>query len=88
MFRKNLLLCLLILLVNITGHCSNYHDFQSWGSVTSIGNICRNDNPDSCMKLWLEGQLRSGDNSTRISQSMFRTALGYDVTKHTSLWLG
>lgn len=86
MINKRLLACSSLLVLINTSYALN-QDFQTWGNLTSIANICLNDKTQ-CFKVWLEGQLRFGDQSTRLSQTLLRTGLGYELTEHSSLWLG
>ena len=63
-------------------------DFQTWGSVTAIGSLSVL-NPDlQKFKYWLEGHGRFGNDTSRFSQGILRTGLGYAVNENTSVWLG
>jgi hypothetical protein len=58
------------------------HDVQSWNNLTVTSSF--NDN----LKFWLETQLRFGHNISNLSQSVARTAVGYDVNNQHSVWFG
>lgn len=88
MSEKRLLLFLLILSIKTTVQCATYHDVQTWTNLTSVGTLCSKGATVNCLKLWLEGQARFGDDITRLSQSMARVGLGYQITQNTSLWFG
>jgi len=63
-------------------------DFQTWGNITATGSL-RVFSPElKNFKYWLEGQGRFGEDTSRFSQGMLRTGLGYALDGNTSLWLG
>jgi hypothetical protein len=63
-------------------------DFQTWGNITAMGSLGTL-NPDlKNYKYWLEGQGRFGEDTSRFSQGMLRTGLGYALNDNTSIWLG
>lgn len=70
------------------GFAATERDFQTWFNVTAIGNFAKESKAYSRFKYWLEGQDRIGDISSRSSQEMLRSGLGYSLTANTSLWLG
>jgi len=63
-------------------------DFQTWGSVTAIGNFDVLNPKLKNFKYWLEGQGRFGNDTSTFSQGILRTGLGFDLNKNTSIWLG
>jgi len=63
-------------------------DFQTWPNLTVTGNVDKQNQNLKRLKYWLEGQERFGSNSTRFSQTLLRTALGYAVKSNLSLWVG
>ncbi len=57
-------------------------DFQIWSPVYLTYSFT-----DTILG-WYEVQPRFGDNASQVNQLLLRTALGYRVTKHLSLWQG
>ncbi|MBN9320161.1 MAG: hypothetical protein BGN86_09615 [Caulobacterales bacterium 68-7] len=58
------------------------HDRQAWGNVTYQGPV------NGKLMLWLEGQGRFGDNAGRLTQSIIRPGVGWQVAPRLSLWAG
>ncbi len=85
---KYLSVVLLIFCYCQQGFATTKRDFQTWFNLTTTGNFNKESKAFSRFKYWLEGQERIGDNSSRSSQEMLRTGLGYSLTDNTSLWLG
>jgi opacity protein-like surface antigen len=63
-------------------------DFQTWGNITATGSLGVINPHLKNYKYWLEGQGRFGEDTSRFSQGMLRTGLGYALNDNTSLWLG
>lgn len=63
-------------------------DFQTWGNITAMGSLGVVSPELKNYKYWLEGQGRFGEDTSRFSQGMLRTGLGYALNDNTSLWLG
>ncbi|MGZ8188354.1 MAG: DUF2490 domain-containing protein [Methylosarcina sp.] len=63
-------------------------DFQTWGNITAMGSLGIVSPELKNYKYWLEGQGRFGEDTSRFSQGMLRTGLGYALNDHTSPWLG
>lgn len=57
-------------------------DFQIWSPVYLAYSYTDN------IQGWYEVQPRFGENASQVNQLLLRTALGYRVTKHWSLWQG
>jgi len=57
-------------------------DFQIWSPVYLTCSFT------DTIQGWYEVQPRFGDNASQVNQLLLRTALGYRVTKHLSLWQG
>lgn len=58
------------------------NDFQIWSPVYLTYSFTDN------IQGWYEVQPRFGENASQVNQLLLRTALGYRVTKHWSLWQG
>ncbi|HYE36706.1 DUF2490 domain-containing protein [Methylocaldum sp.] len=63
-------------------------DFQTWGNITAVGGFGFIDPKFQSIRYWLEGQGRFGEDTSRLSQSMMRPALGYALNDRASVWLG
>ncbi|MBA2649523.1 MAG: DUF2490 domain-containing protein [Legionella sp.] len=72
----------------LTGNSTIQRDFQTWTNITITGNINKKTPVLKRVKYWLENQERFGDDSTRITQSLLRQALGYEIKSNISLWVG
>ena len=57
-------------------------DFQIWSPIYLTYSYTDK------IQGWYEVQPRFGDNASQVNQLLLRTALGYRVTKHWSLWQG
>jgi len=57
-------------------------DFQIWSPVYLTYSFTDN------IQGWYEVQPRFGEDASQVNQLLLRTALGYRVTKHWSLWQG
>jgi Protein of unknown function (DUF2490) len=68
---------------------AQYVDSGTWlgGSVTGKLPSSMNDAKGS-WKVWMDGQLRFGDDSSRFSQGLVRPGVGYALNKAWSLWAG
>jgi len=71
----------LIIGPNATAHAGS-KDFQLWAPVYLTLSLSEK------VRGWYEVQPRFGNNISQINQLLLRTALGYQVTKHWSLWQG
>ena len=58
------------------------HDFQIWSPVYLTYSFTDK------IQGWYEVQPRFGKNASQVNQLLLRTALGYRITKHWSLWQG
>lgn len=63
-------------------------DFQTWGTLTATGSLGIFTPELKNFKYWLEGQGRFGNDTSRFSQGMARTGLGYALSDKVSIWLG
>ncbi|MFC3907497.1 DUF2490 domain-containing protein [Legionella dresdenensis] len=89
--RKKLLVRLFVSILYIYSSgswCTTQRDFQSWLNLTISGPVNKESRSFQRFKYWLEGQERIGDDSSRSSQTMFRTGIGYMLTEKASLWVG
>nr|WP_305908610.1 DUF2490 domain-containing protein [Methylomarinum sp. Ch1-1]MDP4521454.1 DUF2490 domain-containing protein [Methylomarinum sp. Ch1-1] len=77
----------MLVAVEISADNTN-EDIQSWGNVTAITSLGRFDPALDKVKLWLEAQGRFGDDISKFSQAILRTALGYSVYDNLSFWFG
>jgi len=82
----------LMLSGSIAAHQDNdIQDFQTWGQIHATGKFesLGITNPKLAnFRWWMEGQGRFGDNTSQFSQALIRPALGYQVNRTTSVWLG
>lgn len=67
---------------------STVEDFQTWGMIIITGSVAPSSQTWKLFRYWMEGQGRFGNDSSRFSQAVIRSALGYAVNDRTSLWLG
>ena len=58
------------------------HDFQIWTPVYLTVNF------SDKIQGWYEAQPRFGDDASQVNQLLLRTALGYRVADHWSIWQG
>ena len=58
------------------------HDFQIWTPVYLTVNFTDK------IQGWYEAQPRFGDDASQVNQLLLRTALGYRVADHWSIWQG
>lgn len=89
--RKSALLAILELIVFVgwsNTACALERDFQTWINTTAIGRFYSDDKVFSHLRYWLEGQQRLGGDTSRYSQILLRSGLGYALTENTSIWLG
>ncbi|MGR9086182.1 MAG: DUF2490 domain-containing protein [Gammaproteobacteria bacterium] len=63
-------------------------DFQTWGNITLTGRLGAVSPELKNFRYWLEGQGRFGDDTSRFSQGMLRSGLGYALNDAASIWLG
>ncbi|MEE9355234.1 MAG: DUF2490 domain-containing protein [Methylococcaceae bacterium] len=63
-------------------------DFHTWGNLTAISSLGGLNPELANLKLWLEGQGRFGEDTSRFSQGILRLGLGYSVNDYVSLWIG
>jgi hypothetical protein len=68
---------------------AQYVDSGTWlaGSVTGKLPQSINDAKGS-WRLWMDGQLRFGDDSSRFSQGLVRPGVGYALNKAWTVWIG
>lgn len=57
-------------------------DFQSWNNIAMIGSL------KNKLKYWFEAQGRFGDDASRLSQSIIRPGIGYEIDSQNSIWAG
>jgi len=57
-------------------------DFQSWNNITVTGALKDN------VSYWAEAQARFGEDISRLSQSIVRPGIGYQLDKKNSIWAG
>ncbi len=67
---------------------ANIDDFQSWLSLAIVGRLGSENEALSKVRYEFIAQERTADDSTRFFQSLLRTGAGYQITHHSSLWLG
>ncbi len=58
------------------------HDAQAWLNVTVLGPV------SGKILAWAEVQGRFGDDASRLSQSILRPGVGYQISPRVSLWAG
>lgn len=83
--------CLLLAILLAAPHAASaesLEDFQTWGNITAVGSFGFVDPKFKSVRYWLEGQGRFGEDTSRLSQSMVRPALGYALNDNASVWLG
>jgi len=79
-------LCMALLLCDrSTGQTVD--DFGAWFSVNTQGKF-KNRAPESRLRWWFDGHLRYLDDSDGFNQSIFRPAIGYQLTPNTNVWIG
>jgi hypothetical protein len=68
---------------------AQYVDSGTWlaGSVTGKLPPSMN-NAKGSWRLWMDGQLRFGDDSSRFSQGLLRPGVGYALNKAWTVWAG
>jgi len=78
-----------LMLAFAPGLRAQYVDSGIWlgGSITGKLPSSMNDSKGS-WRLWVDGQLRFGDDSSRFSQGLVRPGVGYAANKSWSLWAG
>ena len=90
MMRPCLAMALLALASTSALAAPTVDDFQTWGNVTLTGSLGKLTG-DTALNKWLywgEWQGRFGDNSSRLSQTIVRPGLGYQISDSLSLWAG
>ncbi|MES2459816.1 MAG: DUF2490 domain-containing protein [Armatimonadota bacterium] len=75
-------LCASALLYPLRPACAYDTDSQLWTQFTFNGRYTNG------MRIFAEVQPRQGDNFARFSQLIVRPAIGYQVTRKMSLWIG
>lgn len=64
-------------------------DNGAWFGVFANGALPPSLNdPTSSWRLWLDAQLRFGDDASRFSQGIVRPGIGYSLSEAWSLWAG
>src|SRR5689334_22961472 len=86
--RKWIPIFIMLLSYSMGSYSDTQRDFQTWLNLTMTGYIDKQSNTLNRVKYWLEGQERIGDDSTRSSQTLLRTGLGYELKSNLSLWVG
>jgi hypothetical protein len=86
--RLRHLLPTILLSVPHLASAESLEDFQTWGNVTAVGGFGFIDPEFKSLRYWLEGQGRFGEDTSRLSQSIVRPALGYAINENASVWLG
>ncbi len=76
------LIGLLLLLSSTSVFSNTNNDFQSWNNITVTGALSNN------YRYWVEGQGRFGSDVSRLSQSILRSGIGYQLDKQNSIWAG
>ena len=84
---QDLIVSLILALILQTGifnntACAASNDFQIWSPVYLTYSFTDN------ILGWYEVQPRFGDDASQVNQLLLRTALGYRMTTHWSLWQG
>lgn len=85
--KKFIFLLIISASINVSADNIN-EDLQSWGNVTVISSLGRLDPTLDKVKLWAEAQGRFGEDVSRFSQAILRTALGYSLYDNLSFWFG
>lgn len=81
---KYIWIILLLYSCHLFANNGTQHDKQTWGNITVSGKF---DQKQQWL-YWLEGQLRFGNDSDRLTQNMVRPGLGYALSEKLSLWAG
>lgn len=83
-----LVLLIASLLISGSANAQTVDDFRVWGNVTAVTQLDALHPRLQRFYGWFEGQGRFRDGLDALDQGMARTGLGYELTDHTSLWLG
>jgi hypothetical protein len=68
---------------------AQYVDSGTWFGGYATGKLPRSmNNANGSWRVWMDGQLRFGDDSSRFSQGLVRPGIGYSLNKAWSLWAG
>jgi hypothetical protein len=87
--RAAKLLLYLAMLLGATQGAHADEDNGAWFGVFANGALppSLNDSTNS-WRLWLDAQLRFGDDASRFSQGLVRPGVGYSLSKDWSVWVG
>jgi hypothetical protein len=85
--------CLAVLLILVlfwsdNAECAIQRDFETWYNLQAIIKTHSQNKTLSNVRFWYETQQRLGGNSSQVSLSLIRPALGYALTENLSIWLG
>ena len=68
---------------------AQYVDSGTWLAGSATGKLPRPlNNAKDSWRLWTDGQLRFGDDSSRFSQGLVRPGVGYALNSAWSVWAG
>ena len=68
---------------------AQYVDSGTWFGGSMTGKLPQSmNNAKGSWRLWMDGQLRLGDDSSRFSQRLVRPGFGYSLNQAWSLWVG
>lgn len=68
---------------------SQYVDSGTWLGGSATGKLPSSmNNAKGSWRLWIDGQLRFGDDSSRFSQGLVRPGVGYALNNAWSVWAG
>lgn len=87
-FAKVLCIFIISACLTTTLKAADIHDFQSWFGLTVVGRLKSENQFFSKVRYEFLAQERNADDSTRFFQSLLRTGAGYQLTNHSSVWLG
>ena len=76
------LITTLLLGMNTVSSARSVDDFEQWSMVTLDAHL------KPKIRLYLEVQPRIGDHLSNMDRLLLRGALGYQLTKHASVWQG
>jgi hypothetical protein len=78
-----------ILAAPTTASAQDHEDFGIWAGTTITGKLPRalNDSSGS-WRLWLDVQIRFGDDASTFAQGIIRPGVGYALSKSWTVWLG
>ncbi|CAH1195783.1 conserved exported hypothetical protein [Candidatus Nitrotoga sp. BS] len=89
--KINTLLALTISSLFVSGPVNaakDINDTQTWGTATATGSLASFHPALTNFKYWAEIQGRFGDDTSRFSQAIIRSGIGYALNNTTSAWVG